>query len=344
MKTFWSRIYLWFLLTFLGVSAAFFGTVACLPGSGQRFVASTPNVHSNSGLTQQSGISIVLSPILLVSYGLLVAVALAGAAWLVARTAFNPIVSLNDQLDVIEPHNLPAQIRIDTDEPELQELQKHINDLLSRVSLTVHQLQSYSAQVAHELRAPLTIIRLKIEEAADKIEPALAEEIQTELLRLTMHVEQALLIARAEQGHLKPDRIRFDLAELLNDVAEDFRLLARDQERQIEVVSGQAPINADPRYFKQILYSLLTNSLRHGKGTIYATVQTETDLTVLTIKNQIKPEDSDEAHNIGLGRRIVAALVALQGNIVLKTSRPDGWYEVSLLISEKTERQTKARS
>ncbi len=342
MKTFWSRIYLWFLLTFLGVSAVFFGTAAYFQIYSQRITNSNPDVASVQ--PGGPGKSIVLSPILLVSYGVLVAAAFAGAGWLVTRTAFKPIVLLNDQLDAIEPHNLQVQVRIETDEPELQELQNHINGLLSRVSLTLHQLQSYSAQVAHELRAPLTIIRLKIEEAADKIEPNLAEEIQTELLRLTMHVEQALLIARAEQGHLKPDRIRFDLAELLNDVAEDFRLLARDQERLIEVVSKQAPINADPRYFKQILYSLLTNSLRHGKGTIHATVQTETDATILSIRNQIRLEDADDAHNIGLGRRIVAALVALQGNIELSTNRQNGWYEVSLQISEETGRETKDQS
>jgi signal transduction histidine kinase len=342
MKTFWSRIYLWFLLTFLGVSAVYLGAVTFFQIYAQRFTGSATD--TGSGQPGVLGIPIVLSPILLISYGVLMAMAFAGAGWLVTRTAFNPIVLLNDQLDAIEPHNLQVQVRIETDEPELQELQNHINGLLSRVSLTLHQLQSYSAQVAHELRAPLTIIRLKIEEAADKIEPSLAEEIQTELLRLTMHVEQALLIARAEQGHLKPDRIRFDLAELLNDVAEDFRLLARDQERQIEVVAKKAPINADPRDFKQILYSLLTNSLRHGKGTIQATVQTETDATVLSIRNQIRLDDADEAHNIGLGRRIVAALVALQGNIELRTNRQDGWYEVSLLISEQTDRETKDRS
>jgi signal transduction histidine kinase len=342
MKTFWSRIYLWFLLVFLVVSAVFFGTAAYFQIYSQRFTNSNPDAASVQ--PGGPGKSIVLSPILLVSYGVLVAIAFAGAGWLVTRTAFKPIVLLNDQLDAIEPHNLQVQVRIETDEPELQELQNHINGLLSRVSLTLHQLQSYSAQVAHELRAPLTIIRLKIEEAADKIEPNLAEEIQTELLRLTMHVEQALLIARAEQGHLQPDRIRFDLAELLNDVAEDFRLLARDQERLIEVVSKQAPINADPRYFKQILYSLLTNSLRHGKGTIHATVQTETDATILSIRNQIRLEDADDAHNIGLGRRIVAALVALQGNIELRTNRQNGWYEVSLQISEETGRETKDQS
>ncbi|MGA8655543.1 MAG: hypothetical protein WB586_05285 [Chthoniobacterales bacterium] len=146
--------------------------------------------------------------------------------------------------------------------------------------------------MARELRAPLTIIRLKIEEAADKIEPSLAEEIQTELLRLTMHVEQALLIARAEQGHLRPNRLRFDLAALLEDVVQDFRLLARDQDRQIEVTVREALISADPKYMKQILYSLLTNSLRHGRGTIYARLQPEDKFTILAIKNRVKGEDS----------------------------------------------------
>ena len=147
----------------------------------------------------------------------------------------------------------------------------------------------------------MTIIRLKIEEAADKIEPALAEEIQTELLRLTMH-EQALFIARAEQGYLRPNRIRFDLAMLLDDVAQDFRLLARDQDRQVEVTAQESVVSADPAYMKQILYSLLTNSLRHGRGTIYANLQAGPKGATLSVKNRIKPEVHDDTLDLGLGR------------------------------------------
>ena len=232
------------------------------------------------------------------------------------------------------PNNLQIRVKIETDNSELRELEEHINGLLSRISLSFHQLQSYSAQVAHELRAPLTIIRLKIEEAANKIEPSLAEEIQTELLRLTMHVELALLVARAEQGHLRPNRIRFDLAALLEDVAQDFRLLARDQGRQIEVTASKAMISADPKYMKQILYSLLTNCLRHGRGSIYTVLQSEGNLTTLAIKNRVKTEDTDEALDLGLGRRIVAALAALQQNVEVHTNRQEGWYEVRLVISD----------
>src|ERR1700730_446664 len=334
MKAFWFRILCWFFLTFFAVSILFFGVINLaqsrhLPAGPADDRGVTTQDNSWNGRT-----TIALSPKLLILYGAIMAGAFGVAGWFVVRKTFAPIVSLNDQLDGIDPNNLQVQLRIETDDKELHELQDHINGLLSRISLSFHQLQSYSAQVAHELRAPLTIIRLKIEEASDKIEPTLAEEIQTELLRLTMHVEHALLIARAEQGHLRPNPIRFDLAALLDDVAQDFRLLARDQDRQIEVTAQEAVISADPHYMRQILYSLLTNSLRHGRGTIYVNLQTEPKETTLSIKNRVKAEDSDETLDLGLGRRIVSALVGLQQNMEVHTDRKEGWYEVRLSISD----------
>jgi len=182
MKAFWFRILLWFLLTFLGVSLCFFGT-AYLIQSRTIPASERAEEHRRTGHqgTVEAAQKIVLSVNLLALYSATMAAAFAVTGWLVVRKTFTPIVSLNDQLDAIDPNNFQVQIRIETDESEFRELQEHINGLLSRISLTFHQLQSYSAQVAHELRAPLTVIRLKIEEAADKIEPSLAEEIQTEL-------------------------------------------------------------------------------------------------------------------------------------------------------------------
>jgi signal transduction histidine kinase len=334
MKAFWFRILCWFFLTFFAVSILFFGVINLaqsrhLPASPADDRVVTKQDNSWNGRT-----TIALSPKLLILYGAIMAGAFGVAGWFVVRKTFAPIVSLNDQLDGIDPNNLQVQLRIETDDKELHELQDHINGLLSRISLSFHQLQSYSAQVAHELRAPLTIIRLKIEEASDKIEPTLAEEIQTELLRLTMHVEQALLIARAEQGHLRPNRVRFDFAKLLDEVTQDFRILAKEQDREIEVAAAQSPVSADPKYTKQILYSLFTNGLRHGRGTIYATLQPQPAAVLLSIKNLVKTEESDETLDLGLGRRIVAALVALQQNMEVETNRKEGWYEVRLLIRD----------
>jgi signal transduction histidine kinase len=320
-----------FFLTFLAITLLFF-VVAYFIHSRNPSLASAAEFRP-----ELRGLDLVLvapSPALLGAYIATMAAAFGAVGWLLVRRTFAPIVSLNDQLDTIDPNNLQIRVKIETHDNELRELEEHINGLLSRISLSFHQLQSYSAQVAHELRAPLTIIRLKIEEAANKIDPALAEEIQTELLRLTMHVELALLVARAEQGHLRPNRVRFDLAALLEDIAQDFRLLARDQGRQIEVTGSKAMISADPKYMKQILYSLLTNCLRHGRGKIYTVLQSEGNSTTLAIKNRVKTEDTDEPLDLGLGRRIVIALAALQQNVEVHTNRQEGWYEVRLMISD----------
>jgi signal transduction histidine kinase len=341
MKAAWFRFVFWFFLTFVAVSVFFFGTVYLLVRPAFEAGVTGKVAEPDLGAALVTNLGLVWAIKVLGLFGLVMAIAFAVVGWLVVRKTYAPIVALNDQLSAIEPNHLQVRVQVQTEDKELKELQEHINGLLSRISLSFHQLQSYSAQVAHELRAPLTIIRLKIEEAADKIEPALAEEIQTELLRLTMHVEQALLIARAEQGHLRPNPARFDLAELLEDVAQDYRLLARDQGRQIEVTAQKSPVTADPKYLKQILYSLLTNSLRHGRGTIYATLQQVPAATILTIKNQVKTEDSDETLDLGLGRRIVAALAALQQNMQVETDRNEGWYEVTLSIRDTAMPATK---
>jgi signal transduction histidine kinase len=334
MRAAWFRFVFWFFLTFTAVSVFFFGTLYLLMRPALEAGATVRGAEADLGSALVTSLGLPGIVKVFGLFGLVMAIAFSIVGWLVVRKTFAPIVTLNDQLSAIEPNHLQVRVQVQTEDKELNELQDHINGLLSRISLSFHQLQSYSAQVAHELRAPLTIIRLKIEEAADKIEPALAEEIQTELLRLTMHVEQALLIARAEQGHLRPNPTRFDLAELLEDVAQDYRLLARDQGRQIEVTAQKSPISADPKYLKQILYSLLTNSLRHGRGTVYATLEQVPPVTILSIKNQVKTEDSDETLDLGLGRRIVAALAALQQNMQVKTNRNEGWYEVTLSIRD----------
>jgi hypothetical protein len=64
-------------------------------------------------------------------------------------------------------------------------------------------------------------------------------------------------------------------------------------------------------------------------------------VTLLSIKNRVEEEDSGEALNLGLGRRIVAALTAIQQNMQVQRDRKDGWYEVTLSIFDvvKTEKK-----
>ena len=142
MKTRWSREYLWFFLTFIGVSGLFFGAVVYFQIHPPYFSGSAPGGFSGS---------IILSPILLLLYTVLIALTFAGTGYLVVRSRIRTIALLNRQMAAIDPQHSEIQVLIDTHEPEFLDLQKHINSLLSRMSVARQQMQSHSAQVGHKL-------------------------------------------------------------------------------------------------------------------------------------------------------------------------------------------------
>ena len=260
-------------------------------------------------------------------YGLAMLASIWIVAYFMGHRTDRSIRSLNQQLELIDPAHLDRKIELDGDDEDIYELKEHINDILTRMQIAFIHLRQYAAQVAHELRAPLTIIRLKIEQAVDKVDPRLAEEIQTELLRLNLHVEQALLVARAEQGHLAINPVSFNLNALLHDILEDFRLLGQEQQRTFIYRGHDIRVSADPKYTKQILYNLLTNTLRHGTGSVKIRLRSWPRGASVLIANEAKPQAPDN-FDLGVGKRIVNALANLHGNMRIRTHRYRNLYAV----------------
>jgi signal transduction histidine kinase len=321
MKSLWFQLVLWFGITFIAVSASF------LLLENLREEVTTPDVRTTvqartsqpSANTAQSSndptMKTARSTVRLQSaYGLAMLLAFGVVAFIVAGKLLAPMRSLNTQLDLITPRTLARKIWIQQDLPEMQLLVEQINALLARMHIALLNLHQFSTQVAHELRTPLTVMRLKVEQAAEKIDPRLAEEIQTELLRLTLHVEQALLIARAEQGQIALNHVTFDLEPLLLEIIDDFRLLANDEGREIDVSSSPVTVYADPNYMRQILHNLFANALKHGRGTVRARLRSSRNRASLVVANIPRPVGEEEL-NLGLGKRLIAALVGAHGNI-----------------------------
>ncbi len=254
----------------------------------------------------------------------------AAVATAAARRFTRPIAALNAQLDALDLA-APRRVGSGASDPALVELEGRVNGLLERAALGLKQVREYAAHVAHELRTPLTVLRLKIEQAAGAMPAQLSEELQAELLRLSRITEQSLLLARAEQGALKPDLALVDLKRLLEDAAEDFRLLAQEQGRAVEVDAASAPVLGDAKLLRQALYGLLANSLRHGRGAIRARLRERPSGFSLLIVNAVEPGSAD-APGLGLGLRVVDALVGLHDGARLRCSRRGGLYAARLVF------------
>ena len=249
-------------------------------------------------------------------YGIPLAVVAVIIGFMLSSKSLRPIAHLNEQLQTIRAPDLSRRIELPEVDAEFRGLVKHLNELLGRVDHAYTDMSDYAAKVAHELRTPLAILRLKVEQAGDRIPPELAEQLQTELHQITHVIDQSLLIAKAEQGRLKLQLRTFDLAQLVTDVAEDFALLAQENNRLVRLFPMRpSPVRADPKQARQILHNLFTNALKHGQGNIHVRLAPRHGRFVLIIANGLRARSSPQPETLGLGLRVVKTLIGLQPEI-----------------------------
>lgn len=155
------------------------------------------------------------------------ALALALAAGLLlANRSIRPVKLINRALAEKTPATLKAGIPLPEKDRELAELVSQINSLMFRVGDTYDEMSALSTRVAHELRTPLALLRMRIERSAEEIPPDLSEELQDELARLSRFVERSLLAAKAQAGRIDARRAPVGLSEVLEDLREPYEILA----------------------------------------------------------------------------------------------------------------------
>lgn len=236
-----------------------------------------------------------------------------GAGLLLARRSLRPVHDINRQLTAMRPDSLHGGIAIPEADPAIEGLANHLNGLLERAGTAYQEMAEFSARVAHELRTPLMLLRMRVEHAPPGMPPIFQEELQDELARLSRFVERALLAAKAEQGSLQPAAAPLDFSELVTDICDDYRLLAA--ERALDMTVQLAPgihLDADADLLRQTLHGLLENAVRYAKSKILVSCRKENKGAILKIHNDRDPATMATA-GLGLGLRLVRGICKASG-------------------------------
>jgi len=340
MKSLRVRLTLWFGIGFMVITAAFTILIhhtleaQLLQKACNKAYPELPDWNLHNTLTEievkDIANEMIKSALLWAMPALLLAIA--GGYWL-AQQSLRPIASVNSQLQSKNPGNLGEPISLPEADSEFRDLLRQLNDLLTRLDSSFGEMNNYAAKVAHELRTPLSIMRLKVEQADGRIAPELAEELENELHRLTHVVDQSLLIARAEQGRVLPMRSVFDFSTAVAEVVSDFQLLAAEQNRRFTLRSDKGCwVSADPRHLRQIIHTLLTNALKHGSGDLIVRLKHHPHHATLLVSNRVNPTLDPES-TLGLGLRVVAALLRLEPGVRFQRRRGNDYYTTLLRIS-----------
>jgi signal transduction histidine kinase len=149
--------------------------------------------------------------------------------------------------------------------------------------------RAFSANASHQLRTPLTALRIQLEELVyDADDP---DEVRTAVGRLVDEVDRlsdtvTTLLEMARRGRFGHER-RVDLAHLVRGVAARWQPLARQQGREVALGSIAAVEELVPvAAFTQIVEVLVDNALDHGRGTITLGLQEAGTHVRLTVQDE----------------------------------------------------------
>lgn len=185
-----------------------------------------------------------------------------------SRLALRPVRQMQETASLIGSDNLSARVPVPAVEDEISNLARLLNQMFDRLEAAFNQTRRFTAEASHELKTPLSLVRLHAEKllmeggltAAQ--EEALQQQLE-EIVRLNQIIEDLLFLSRAEARAITLQIRARDAGSFLAAFAEDARVLAESKGCRFLFSTAEAGIvSFDAKWIRQVLLNLLTNALR----------------------------------------------------------------------------------
>src|SRR5215216_5242690 len=219
-----------------------------------------------------------------------------------SRTLTRPIRELTRATHAVSEGDLSQQVPVRSSD-ELGELAQAFNKMSSELSRSVNSRKQMTADIAHELRTPLSLILGHAEAVHDGVLPPSRENfeiIREEATRLEHLVNDLRILSLADAGELSISLQTVEPQRLFQDVSSSYQYQAQRKNISLEVAIA-APlsnIEVDPGRMTQVLTNILDNALRHtpegGKIVLSARqIDDQVELTVQDSGPGLKKADLD---------------------------------------------------
>jgi signal transduction histidine kinase len=289
----------------------------------------------------------------LVGIGVIALVLGLGFAWFLAGTLARPLQRLAATARRVEAGDLGARA-----EPEgareHREVAHAFNDMTGRLEQVLVAQREFVANASHQLRTPLTGLRLRLEAASLKAGPELADELdaaEREVERLARLLTALLTLAR--EGDRPPARQAVSVAEALERAFERWEERATQGLHRLQLDCRDPAIaGVSEEDLAIVLDNLIENALVYSPdgGTITLECNRADGQVVVAVSDEgpgLKPGEEEQvferftrgsrgqgAHGTGLGLAIVATLVRRWGGSARIVNRPEGGARAEIRLPE----------
>ena len=191
-----------------------------------------------------------------------------GSLW-VSRWIARPIAQLSQAAREIAGGNYDVRVSVDQ-EDEFGLLAQDFNHMAGEVKRSAQMQRELLANVSHDLRTPLTLIRGYAETVRDLTggdAPRRTEQLNIivdETDRLSGLVSSIMELSKVSSGADKPAPVDFDMAQLCEEVAERYEAVCAQNGWQLRLeADAPCPVRADPAMMERVLHNLLGNAMNH---------------------------------------------------------------------------------
>ena len=223
--------------------------------------------------------------------------------YFISRKLSKPITKISDEAKKLADGNFSADFKAPSNIYEINELAESLNYAKEELSKTESLKRDLMANVSHDLKTPLTMIKAYAEMVRDityndkeKREENLNTIIE-ETNRLTLLVNDILDLSAAQSGNTTLKLEKLDLIELINQVIKRFNILSEQENYEfIFTHPDEVIVKADNKRIYQVIYNLVNNAINYtGKDKkVYINIINEKHKYRVEIKDTgkgIKQED-----------------------------------------------------
>jgi len=267
-----------------------------------------------------------------------------------SRLALRPVRLIRETASRISSDNLSERIPVASIRDEISELALLLNLMFDRLEISFRQIRRFTAEASHELKTPISLIRLQAEKLLvhGNLDADNEESVHVQLeevSRLSNIIEELLFLSRAESFEIRLNLTTQDPKAILMSFSQDARVLA--EHRGLQFVcshEGLGSVLAEPHWLRRVLLNLLTNalnaspqgsrvtltsSIREGLWRVQLAdqgpgVPSEYRERIFERFFRLPPANAAADEGSGLGLAICRSIISLHGGTIWAEAPPDG--------------------